>query len=531
MNNLMSLLKISLINSFGINKITKGTTKDRIKYISILLIISLSLLVFFISNIIGSVFITESLKEYQMAEITVASALITSFLMVFILNIIKNQGAIFNSREYEKVIVLPIKEEIILAVKIIELLILSYIFLAFVYLSQIISYGYVLGKGIKFYIIVGLMFIFIPLIPIILATIIGFFIKKFSMKFSNIKILNSILTTIFSVIIIIISFTLGDLTSWFIENKEIFSSLINEKIGVFRLLISIFRDENILSLCLFILISLLSFTLFLKAFSKLYGNMNQILQESTNKSKLKVKYKESSVFMSLLKKELMNYISIPIYLTNTAIGAILVLVGAIASIFFNIKVIGDYFAIPQIEQISPVIVLGFLIVVSSLTCTTNSSISLEGKSMWITKSLPIPPKLILKSKIALNLIILIPTNLIALIIFKFTFNINIYDFLLVLASIIIFSFIVSILGIITNIYFVNLNWTNETQVVKQGFSVLLEMIIIFIIITGGAIISGKYLLVNYSISLLLCLIYLVVVIFILIFFLNKIGIKRYEKIN
>ena len=49
----------------------------------------------------------------------------------------------------------------------------------------------------------------------------------------------------------------------------------------------------------------------------------------------------------------------------------------------------------------------------SLSSTTHSAISLEGKNYWIMKTLPVSPYLIFASKIMVNLTILLPTILIA----------------------------------------------------------------------------------------------------------------------
>ena len=59
----------------------------------------------------------------------------------------------------------------------------------------------------------------------------------------------------------------------------------------------------------------------------------------------------------------------------------------------------------QVMQFTPLIILSFGV---GLTCTTGSSISIEGKNLWILKSSPLEVKDIFISKIAVNIILLVP---------------------------------------------------------------------------------------------------------------------------
>ncbi|MDZ7543401.1 ABC transporter permease, partial [Clostridium perfringens] len=112
-----------------------------------------------------------------------------------------------------------------------------------------------------------------------------------------------------------------------------------------------------------------------------------------------------------------------------------------------------------------------------MSCTTNSSISLEGKKLWILKSSPIKPVEIFKAKIMMNLMLILPSVAIADIIFTFSLKLSINQLIWLIIISILYSFVVPILGIIVNLYFPNLNWVSETSVVKQSASVLIQMLI------------------------------------------------------
>ena len=225
------------------------------------------------------------------------------------------------------------------------------------------------------------------------------------------------------------------------------------------------------------------------------------------------------------------YFSIPIYVTNTIIGPAIILLGSLATLFFGKDEILRVLEINASEEFTLILVIGFLIGTTTLSCTTNSSISLEGKSLWILKSLPIKVMDIFKGKIILNLILVLPVTIIASIIFKFTLGYSYLELLYVVVLTTIYVTIISIIGIIANLFFPRLNWTSATQVVKQSFSVFLVMLSSLVIIGIPVITVIKFNITNINTIVLTSSIYLAVVLIISLIALKYIGIKKYELIN
>ena len=175
---------------------------------------------------------------------------------------------------------------------------------------------------------------------------------------------------------------------------------------------------------------------------------------------------------------------------------------------------------------------GIVLFVGTLTSITSSSISLEGKTINITKSLPISEKMILKSKILMALIIELPFILISdlLFIIKFTPSIT-YIIILLLLSIITIV-LSAIIGLLVNLKYPKLNASSDTEVVKQSassmISVFIGITIAIISLLGINYFSDKYSLMSLmSINVLILLITTVILYQILINF----GPKEYKKLN
>src|SRR5699024_5058657 len=114
-----------------------------------------------------------------------------------------------------------------------------------------------------------------------------------------------------------------------------------------------------------------------------------------------------------------------------------------------------------------IMVIAFTMLMSN---TAGSSISLEGKNLWILKTLPVDIKKVLKSKVLFNILVILPISIISLVIVFFTFNLTLTELLIGILFEILISIFVGEFSIIINLKYPKINYINETQVVKQSLS-------------------------------------------------------------
>jgi len=143
-----------------------------------------------------------------------------------------------------------------------------------------------------------------------------------------------------------------------------------------------------------------------------------------------------------------------------------------------------------------------LSIMAAMAYITACSISLEGNNLWLLKSIPISANDIFNAKAKVNLSVTIPFILLCSVIFKFTLDMNIYQFLSSIIMPASVSFMFSYLGIAINLKFPKFDWTNEVAVIKQGLSSML-----YLIAVGAAIFIfiAVYVLIN-NIELMIILI-------------------------
>ena len=117
-----------------------------------------------------------------------------------------------------------------------------------------------------------------------------------------------------------------------------------------------------------------------------------------------------------------------------------------------------------------------LAVIYCMMTITASSVSMEGKSWWIMRVLPIGTKEILGAKLLFNMIFMAPFYLVTEIIMLFTVNAGALEriWLIIIPGItIVFSIL---FGLFLNLKFPKFNWENEVEVVKQSAAVGLSLV-------------------------------------------------------
>ena len=538
MSNLFILLKNSFVNSTGINSLSKGIDNSKEKrklLITTATLLLIATVICFMSTSY-SIALAIVLKPMGYLDLILIVAILFSCILSFIMSIYKAQGILFSSKDYDLLMSLPIKNSTILTSKILSLMSISYIETALIIIPASIVYFIYNGSlSWIFFIILVVGLIFIPMIPIIVASIIAMIITFISSRFKHKNIATTVVGMGALLLILIVSMNMQNYINAFVENSDSIVSGLSKIYLPAMYLKDSLVNYDVLNLLKFIAISIIPFVIFIIVFSKAFKTVNGKLSESYKKANYKVKKLEtSSITKALVMQELRRYFATPIYVMNTAFGMVLLVAASIATLFVSKETLVELLGYPEIANMIPVAILVILVFTIGLSCTTNSSISLEGNRLWILKVLPIEPKDIFKGKIITNLIITIPAAVIANIIFYIGLKFDVKYLILNLVISIVFSIVSAVLGLIINLCFPKMDWTNPTTVVKQSASVMITILGIMILILaliGVSIALVKiFSVTNMMIILTVVLILFLITLFVSIKVLDNIGSKKFNRL-
>jgi len=209
-------------------------------------------------------------------------------------------------------------------------------------------------------------------------------------------------------------------------------------------------------------------------------------QMHADRSKKARVYRSSSVRKAALRMEFSRYFSSANYVMNTIFGVVFMLIitgvvvvkGIDGLSFFNDITIDGKGVFTDLEPIAWTAIWAiFMNFFATMTLTTPSSVSLEGKRIWISKTLPIATRDILNSKILVSLLIYAPFSIPCSIALGIRTGAGFVGTLLIVLLTSGFQMLTSLVGMIFGLIFAKLDWKNEAQVIKSGFAITLSLFV------------------------------------------------------
>lgn len=526
-----NLIKINLLLFFDIHKLFNAKTKeDFIKNLLKMMSFLLCFVVLGVSIYYYFDFVFEAYLALKIPHTILAQSFAIVSSMLLITNIYKINGLLFNNKDYNLVLSLPVKRITYIISKLISLYLSNIIYSLLIMIPVLILYIKSVSVNTLFYLMYFVTFLVIPFIPIVISTIIGTIISSLSSKFKFKNLINILLTILLFTIVLFISMELE--TMPVIDIANIGKSMIeiyNKIYPLTILYVDIVKDYNFQSLLLFISLPFVIFLIYIFIINKFYTLINNNLEkEYTNKNYKFIIKKENTPLVALYKKEISRYFSSANYVMNTMIGSIMLIISILIYMFIGKDkldmMIGISGLSDAIENYTPIVLASFTL----MTCTTHPSISLEGSNAWIMKTIPVSPVKIFLSKIMVNLTVSIPFSLVAAILLKIYLKLNIMTFILMIVIPLLYTLFVSMFGLIINMCFINFNWKNEITVIKQSIPAFISVLFPLLLAILPFVIEH-----NLSISNLNLLIIIIVTLLniICLIILNTISKKQFEKIN
>ena len=541
MKKLISLLKATMSQDMSLFKIK---SKNESKFSKIILPIVLALIVMFSVGSYAAM-LAEELVKYNLTYIILTIFIMLTSLLTIIEGVYKSQGILFEAKDNDLLFSMPISKSKIFFTRLFKLISFEFLYNSLFMLPAMLVYAMYEKTSVSFYAISLIMLVLLPIIPTIVACIIGYIIKGLASRFKAKNVIQVILTTIMLLFIFYASFNIQGLIANIIQNANSINEVITRIYYPAGLYINLIQNFNILDLVVLFAINIIPAILFVYVASIFYFKITSKLGEKSNNKK-KVNwgksadktFKVKSQLLGLINKEMKRFFSSPVFIINAGFGMVLMIVATIAmSINFDgmVEVIlqGENIgiSIDEIKAMMPKIYYAFVVFATCMTSITSSMISLEGKSFNITKSLPVLPEKILLAKVLTSNIISIPVVLICDIIFFVVFKVAIIDIVFILLVSIIMPTFTALVGILMNLKYPKMDATSDTEVVKQSMSsavsvfigLFVGMLSIAIIILGSKI--------NLDLFIILELLIFGAIVFTLWRILKKYGVKRFREIN
>jgi ABC-2 type transport system permease protein len=467
------LLKIQLLGLFGANRALHSNDKKEKRQ----LILMGALMLFAALVMAGySAGIAIAFAYYGMAGALPPLILFLSAACTLAVTFLKSGGVLFGFRDYDMVMSLPVTKQAVIASRLLYVYAMNFLLSSAIMLPSIIVFAVSCSAPLPVWGMLALSMFLAPLLPMAASMAAGAAIAAISARFRYKNLLSVLFSTAAVLALLAGSFAIPQERAALAELVDAAVQSMYQIYPVAELYANALANNDWGSFGLFALVSIGASILFVLSLSALYSKINSALFAVRSKSDFRLgALKTSSAFTALYKKELRRFVSSPVYVMNTCIGAVLMVAAAASFLFADIEQIGNALGLPGIElwikPMAPWAVASF----AAISTATPSSISLEGNSRWLMCSAPVPARVIFNSKIAVTLSYLAPSALISSSLLAARLQASALETIALFAVPLLFSAFISVVGLAINLKFPKYGWTSEYQAVKQSVSVLATM--------------------------------------------------------
>lgn len=487
------LTKLQLSSLFGINKILhmknaadKKQAKRGLSSV-IAMVFAMGYLSVFYSIMLANAFETLGMLPMLLGLMAFAcSALILVF------SIFETKGVLFGFGDYDIQMSWPVSVHAVAASRVVTMYAYNFVYAALLLIPAGVIYAIKAAPALWYYPTFLLVMLLLPAVPTILGGLLGTLMTLATARMKKRNFMNILAQLLLVFVIMFFSFRMNTSIADPQKLAAGAGALQNSVSGAYPPA-QWFQDAltggSALNVLWLVLLSAVSIALLLLFVGRCFISVNSRIKSQPTGEKFIMRAQvRSSRVTALFKNEWRRYVSSSLYVVNTAFGYVM-LIGAGVFCLVKPDMIANALNIPGAESMKMLIpfVLGWIL---SMSATTSSSISMEGKRLWIVKSIPVPARDWLTAKLMVSLVLAVPSIFVACTMISIGLRADAAGWFWNYMIPLLYAFGFAVYGLWLNIRMPRLDWQNEAEVVKQSGSVMISVFMGMGVAAAPAIVAG-----------------------------------------
>lgn len=316
----------------------------------------------------------------------------------------------------------------------------------------------------------------VSLVTLVLSCLLGWVVAKIHSKLRHKNILTTLLALVFFGLYYVVCFRANEL----IEDLLLHLDQVGEAIrgsayplyllgrvgtGDYLAIAAVLAVTAVLCVLTYLLLS----RTFLSIATANNGGAKAVYREKAVKA--------AGVPAALLRRELGRFTSSPNYMLNCGLGTVMLpILGVLLLVKADVltQVLGSAFG-PQATGIAAVLLCAAVCLVSSMNDMAASAVSLEGKNLWLVRSLPVETWQVLRAKLLVQILTTAVPTVVCCVCAVLVLRPALPLALLCVVMPLLFVWLSAEFCLLLDLKRSNLVWTNEITVIKQRLTVLLAM--------------------------------------------------------
>ena len=458
----------------GSTRTKTAQSKSKLYAFAALMIFAIGSLAFLFWHICDTVSEAFHIFGFDWMYFTIISVL--AFILMFIGSVFTAKAQLFDARDNDLLLSMPIKPRHILISRMFMLWVIAFLLDLLCAVPALAVWWHRIGMGftqIASFILI--IIISLPLVVLALSAFIGWLISLATAHIRRKSLATTVFTLIFAAGYMFVYTRFNALLENAVENAGEYA----EKLGSVSVLYNLGKTVSDGNIVTALIVTAVTVALFVAVCEILTATFIKTATDRSNGKKavyVEKKAKIKSPKAALFKRDIAYFFGCPAYLLNAGLGAIVAPIGAIVLLVKSADLRLMFSGLPSEALSSAFGMLPLVLcMVSGMITVTAPSISLEGRTLWINRSLPVSTADILTSKLAVHYVIALPPVLLLGVSVSIALGFGPGMVILSIIMPAVFTLFVGIFGLYTNLRHPYFTWINETQAVKSSVSVLITM--------------------------------------------------------
>ncbi len=400
---------------------------------------------------------------------------IMAFVLMFIGSVFTAKAQLFEAKDNELLLSMPIKPGQILLSRMVMLFVVNLIFELVVALPAALAWcmqASVVPLGAVSFV---LLLIALPLFSLAVSCLFAWLLSLVTARIRHKSLFSMIFSLAFFAVYMFFCMRINEYVVLLAANGSVIAGKLAAVAPVYWMG-SAMASGGALHLLLSLLVTVLPFVLAYVVLARAF-----IRIVTTKRGFAKIRYehkamKQGSQNAALLQREFRRLGACPAYMMNCGLGLVFFVA---AAVFLFIKREDARILIQTLGLPAGSLgVIGALAVgmLASMAPFTAPSVALEGNTLWIIRTMPVSSAQVLRAKLRMGAVLMLPA--VALLLAALAFLVQDVTVWAAMSLVgVLIAVVMNNLGLVENLRHPGLGWINETQAVKQSVSVLLTMLL------------------------------------------------------
>ena len=369
------------------------------------------------------------------------------------------QTQLYNARDNEMLLAMPIPSAAILGSRMIMLLLLNYFYEAIVAIPAIavwIAAG--LPVAVSGAVCTAVGFIILPLLPLTLSCLLGGIIAAITARMRHKNIITLVSSLLFLAVYMYFYTNMQTYIQQLMVDGLNIADAFERSIPPFYWLGNAAADGDFVKLVLFVLCCVVPFGILYAVLSKSFIGIATERRSAAKKVYKGGEMRTGSAFMAVVKKELARFVSSAGYMINAGMGIVMMVA---AAVFMAVKRAQLIMLLDAIGTGYAGVLVGLIVcALVSMVFISAPSISLEGKSLWVMQTMPIRGGTVLRAKAAMHIMITAPAAVLCTAAMGIIANANALDCIAAALLAVAFAVFTAYFGVALNLKIHRFDWIN-----------------------------------------------------------------------